>query len=294
MERRQFIQKSALGTAGVLAANPLLSNLMEEKIQSFGFQVFTVRDAIQKDMAGTLKSLRKAGYDYAEFFDFGDGKLLGKPIAEAKKIIEESKIEVKSLHVMTGAQAPQMTGSLTNDWQKGVDDAAELGAEYLVCAYLLDFERETIDQYKRLAELFNKAGETCKKSGIQFAYHNHDFEFQAIDNTVPYDILLNETDEDLVKMELDIYWTRFAELDPVKLFQKNPKRFPLWHVKDMELDNDHVMTEVGNGIIDWRQIFIHEADAGMKYFFVEQDRNWKEDPISSLKTSIKHLKRINY
>jgi sugar phosphate isomerase/epimerase len=245
-------------------------------------------------MPGTLKALKKAGYDYAEFFDFGDGKLLGKPISEAKQIIAKSKIDVKSIHVMTGVQAPKMIGTLTNDWQKGVDDAAELGAEYLVCAYLFDFERKTIDQYKALAELFNKAGEACKKSGIQFAYHNHDFEFQAIDNTIPYDVILAETQEDLVKMELDIYWARYAELNPIKIFQKNPKRFPLWHVKDMELDNGHVMTEVGNGIIDFRQIFAHEADAGMKYFFVEQDRNWKADPVSSLRTSIKHLKGINY
>ncbi|PIQ48416.1 MAG: xylose isomerase [Cytophagales bacterium CG12_big_fil_rev_8_21_14_0_65_40_12] len=294
MERRKFIQKSALGAAGILAATPLLSSVMTEKIQSFGFQVYTVRDVIQKDMEGTLKTLKKAGYDYAEFFDFGGGKILGKPIAEAKKIIEKSKIDVKSIHVMTGAQAPKMTGSLINEWQKGVDDAAELGAEYLACAYLLDFERKTLDQYKQLAELFNKAGEACKKSGIQFAYHNHDFEFQAIDGVIPYDLLLSETDEDLVKMELDIYWVRYAELDPIKIFQKNPKRYPLWHVKDMELDNNHVMTEVGNGIIDYKQLFAHEADAGLKYFFVEQDRNWKVDPITSLKTSIKHLKGINY
>ena len=293
MKRRDFLQKSALTSAGLLATGSLFSQpFFEGKIKNFGFQVYTVRDVIKKDMAGTLKTLKKAGYDYAEFFDFTDGKLLGMPVKEAKAIIDASKIKLKSIHVPTGAQAHTVPGTMVNNWQKAVDDAAELGAEYLVCAYLDSAERQTIDQYKKVSELFNRSAEICKKSGIKFAYHNHAFEFKEIDGQVPYDVLLKETDADLVKMELDMYWVRYADQNPMKLIQKNMGRFPLWHVKDMSMDDDRKMKEVGAGRIDWKQLFAYDKDAGLEYFFVEQDSNWAENSVQSLVTSIKHLKKI--
>ncbi|MGW8122025.1 sugar phosphate isomerase/epimerase family protein [Roseivirga echinicomitans] len=293
MERRDFLQKSALSTAGLLASGSLFSqSFFAGKIKDFGFQVYTVRDVIKKDMAGTLKTLRKAGYGYAEFFDFADGKLLGKPIKEAKAIIDASKIKLKSIHVGTGAQTPNLSGTMVNDWQRAVDDAAELGAEYLVCAYLGGGERQTLDQYKQVSELFNKSAELCQKSGLKFAYHNHDFEFKAIDGQVPYDILLNETEADLVKMELDMYWVRYADKDPIEMIQKDKGRFPLWHVKDMSMDDNKAMKEVGAGRIDWKQLFDYNKDAGLEYFFVEQDGNWAVSSVESLLTSIKHLKKI--
>ncbi|KYG82781.1 sugar phosphate isomerase/epimerase family protein [Roseivirga echinicomitans] len=293
MKRRDFLQKSALTSAGLLATGSLFSQpFFEGKIKDFGFQVYTVRNVIKKDMAGTLKTLRKAGYDYAEFFDFADGKLLGMPVKEAKTIIDDSKIKLKSIHVGTGTQTPNVSGTMVNDWQRAVDDAAELGAEYLVCAYLGGPERQTLDQYKQVSELFNKSAEICKKSGLKFAYHNHDFEFKEIDGQVPYDILLNETDADLVKMELDMYWLRYADQNPLKMIQKNMGRFPLWHVKDMSMDDDRAMKEVGAGRIDWKQLFAYDKDAGLEYFFVEQDGNWATSSVESLVTSIKHLKKI--
>lgn len=295
MKRRNFLQSAALaGSAAMVAPSALAEGLRRERISEFGFQAYTVRDVIYDDMAGTLKTLRKAGYDFMEGFDFGDGKLLRKPIKEAKEILEDQKMGVKSLHVMTGAMAPDMKGTMINDWQMAVDDAAELGAEYIVCAYLMDFERENIDQYKELSELFNKCGETAKKAGLQFAYHNHDFEFQTLDGQMPMDVILAETEEDLVKIELDIYWARHAEQNPIKFFRDNYQRVPLWHVKDLSLEDGKPMTEVGNGIIDWKQIFRHKKDAGMKYFFVEQDRNYQKNSLESLQTSIKYLKKMNY
>lgn len=286
MNRRNFLATSALATAGVAASTKLAAEALPTYIKDFGFQAYTVRDVIYKDMPGTLKKLRKAGYDYMEGFDFGNGKLLQKPIAEAKKIIEKSKLELRSLHVMTG--------NLKNDWQRSIDDAAELGAKYLVCAYLMPNERENIDQYKALCELFSKCGEEAQKSGIQFCYHNHEFEFMELDGEIPMNVILNNTDSYSVKIELDIYWSRFAEIDPIKFFNDNRGRIPLWHVKDLSLDNDRIMTEVGNGIIDWKQIFRHEKDSGMQSFFVEQDRGFAVDSMTSLETSIKYLKKMNY
>ena len=286
MDRRKFIARTALATAGVAAGTQLLAKAHADVIREYGFQAYTVRDVIYKDMAGTLKSLRKAGYDYMEGFDFGNGKLMGKPIAEAKQIIKKSKLELRSLHVMTG--------NLNNDWQRSVDDAAELGAKYLVCAYLMPDERKTIDQYKALSELFSKSAEVARKAGIQFCYHNHEFEFQELDDQIPMDVILSETDSYSVKIELDIYWTRFAGVNPIKFFNDNRGRVPLWHVKDLSIAQDNLMTEVGNGVIDWRQIFAHQKDSGMQSFFVEQDRNFAVSSLESLSTSRSYLKKLNF
>jgi len=135
----------------------------------------------------------------------------------------------------------------------------------------------------------NKAGERCKKSGIQLCYHNHDFEFQSQGSTLPYDILLN-TDKNLVKMEMDIYWVSKAGKDPVDLINRHPGRFPLFHVKDMDKTPAKAFTEVGNGSIDFKRIFKQADKAGMKYFFVEQDKT-AGDPFVSITKSISYIKR---
>lgn len=295
MKRRTFLQNSALGSIGLVTAqHPLSAHLMIDRIKNFGFQAYTVRSVIYKDMAGTLKRLNKAGYDYVELFDFANGKILGKSIAEGKAIIDQSKLKVKSIHVPTGAGDQKIPGTIWHEFQQAIDDAKTLGSEFLVCPYLMDFERETIDQYKALAQRLNEAGEMAKKSGIQLAYHNHDFEFQKLEGQVPMDILLQEMDPELVKIELDIYWARKAEVNPLTFFKDNLKRVPLWHVKDLSVKEGYPMTEVGNGIIDWKQIFRHQEDAGLSYFFVEQDGFFEKDAVSSLETSIKYLKKLSY
>lgn len=294
MKRRDFIQKASLASAGVMAASPLLSHPFEDDvIKTFGFQAYTVRDVIYKDMAGTLKTLRKAGYDYAELFDFQEGKILGKPIKEAKAILKKSRIDVKSIHVPTGAGDKKISGTINHEFQRAIDDAKELGAEYLICPYLMDFERQNLDQYKRLAERLQKSGEMCANSGLGFAYHNHEFEFQEMEGEVPFDIIL-ATDPQYVKIELDLYWVRYAEKNPLKIIRENSGRIPFWHVKDLSLDEGQPMTEVGNGIIDWKQMFKHKEESGMKYFYIEQDRNFANNSLDSLATSLKYLKKLNY
>ena len=139
------------------------------------------------------------------------------------------------------------------------------------------------------ADQLNIAGERCKKSGIQLCYHNHDFEFIKQDDQYPYDILMS-SDKDLVKMEMDIYWIKKAGQDPIELFKKHPGRYPLWHVKDMDHTPQQSFTEVGNGIIDFKQIFKYKREAGMKYFFVEQDK-CEGSPFDSIAKSIAYIKK---
>ncbi|MET4107228.1 sugar phosphate isomerase/epimerase [Hymenobacter sp. UYP22] len=288
--RRAFVKSAALLSAGVLAAPSLLA----KSPSTIGLQLYTVRDAMQQDPAAALARIAKLGYNSVEGATYtGNQKFYGMEPAAFAKVLKQNGLIMPSSHYLLGEQennGQATQGTILHGWDKAVDDAAQVGIKYMVCAYLLDSERGDLDHYKLLAERLNKAGERCKKAGIQMAYHNHDFEFAAQNGKLPYDILLKETDKNLVQMELDLYWATKAGHDPVELFKKNPGRFPLWHVKDMDKTPQHSFTEVGNGSIDFKRIFAQAKVAGMRYFFVEQDQT-PGSPFDSIQQSITHIKR---
>ena len=182
-----------------------------------------------------------------------------------------------------------MYGNVLNGWEKAVEDAKAIGHDYMVLAYLTPPERKSLDDYKKIAENLNKAGEVCKKAGIQLCYHNHEFEFEAMNGQLPFDILTGETDAGLVKIELDLYWAMVAGQDPVALFKKHKGRIALWHVKDMDKTPKKNFTEVGNGVIDFTTIFKNAKTSGMKHFFVEQDV-CPGSPFDSISQSIGYIK----
>ena len=262
-----------------------------------GLQLYTVRELLDKDLKGTLQKIADIGYKNLEAAAGAKGHYYGLKPKELTSMLDGMGMKLRSNHVLVGTQTaaeaplPPSLQTLTNGMQQLVDMAAEAGQDYLVCAYLFPSEHKTIDQYKKHAELFNKAGEACKKAGLTFAYHNHDFEFQEIDGQLPYDILLSGTDKDLVKMELDLYWATKSGNDPVGLFQKHEGRFPLWHVKDMDKTEKKFFTEVGNGSIDFKRIFDAAKTSGMEYYFVEQDVT-PANPLDSITTSYKNLSKV--
>lgn len=217
--------------------------------------------------------------------------IYGMKPGEFSMLVKDLGMTLRSTHVLLSN--PYVSGAVTleNGLQKLVDDAAEAGQKYLVCAFLFPEERKSLDQYKEHASLFNKAGEACKKAGLQFAYHNHDFEFENLEGKVPYELLLSETDSQLVKMELDLYWVAKIGHDPVQLFESEPGRFPLWHLKDMAKTQEKEFTEVGNGSIDFGRIFKASKTAGLEYYFVEQDET-PGDPFESIQTSYDNVKYI--
>lgn len=266
-----------------------LPSCMAEAAPATGIQLYTLRDQMAVDPAGTLAKVASIGYKVVESAGYANGKYYGLSAKEFKKLLDDNGLKTVSGHYLSGKQAPETKGSLTNGWEQAVEDAAEAGQQYMVCAYLFDFERETLDDYKHTAELLNRSAEVCSKNGIQFCYHNHAFEFEKMQGEVPYDILLSETDKDLMKMELDLYWTRKAEVDPVQLFQQHQGRFPLWHVKDMNSAGE--FTAVGTGVIDYKNIFDHKEQAGLDHFFVEQDRI-EGDPFENVKQSYTNLQKI--
>lgn len=267
ISRKSFMKASALALV-----TPMFSKLEwpEMKVSKIGIQLYTVRDAISKDLEGTLKKVADIGYKEVELFGYSDGKFFGKTNKEFKALLAKYNLKPVSGHYGAGVENGKAKGTLSNDWQRAVDDAAEMGQKYVVCAYLTPNERKSIDDYKRYVDLFNKSGEIAKKAGLQFAYHNHDFEFQQLNNELPYNYIAGKTDPSLVKLELDLYWVVRAGLDPVTLFKQYPGRFPLWHVKDMD-KGDKSFAEVGTGSINFKQIFASSKLAGLKNFFVEQD-----------------------
>jgi sugar phosphate isomerase/epimerase len=274
MDFDQKISRKSFIKAGAFAlAAPMLSKLdfAPKASSKIGLQLYTLRNEISKDLEGTLKKVAAIGYKEVELFGYSDGKFFGKTSAEFKTLLKGLGLTPVSGHYGAGVETKPSKGTLSNDWKRAMEDAAALGQKYANCAYLTGNERKSIDDYKRHAELFNKSGEVAKEFGIQFGYHNHDFEFQKLDGQIPYDIITANTDPKLVKLELDLYWAVRAGLDPVELFKKHPGRFPLWHVKDMEKGPDKAFAEVGTGSIDFAKIFEARKIAGLTHFFVEQD-----------------------
>ena len=286
MKRRHFIQTLSIGVAG-LYANNLFANPAKGK--SLGVQLYSIRDAVSKNLEGALERLAGLGYNNLEIYAY-NGTFFGKTPNEFKTILANTGFKVISSHHTTGI-AMKGKGTLTDGWDKAVEDLDAIGAKYMACSYLFPNERKA-EIYKSLPDMLNKAGTTTKAAGIQFAYHNHDFEFEKLGDTLAYDFLISNTSSDLVKMELDLYWISKAGHDAVKYFDKYPGRFELWHVKDMEAGTGSI-TEVGNGTIDFDRIFAARKKAGLKHWFVEQDTS-KGDIFESLKTSQQYLAKKKY
>ena len=289
VSRRSFLKTSSVLSAGLMVA----PSAFKLKNPLIGLQLYTVRDAMAKDPKATLAKVAGIGYNSVEGTTYtGDEKFYGMGPEEFKKVLKDNGLVMYSAHYRLGEDkmnGQDMKGTMLHDWDKAIEDAKKVGLKYMVCAWLSPEERGTLDHYKKVADDLNVAGEKCKKAGIQLCYHNHNFEFEQQDGKYPYDILM-ATDKDLVKMEMDIYWIKKAGQDPIALFKKHPGRYPLWHVKDMDKTPQQNFTEVGNGTINFKEIFKYKNLAGMKYFFVEQDIT-PGDPFVSIKESINYIKK---
>jgi sugar phosphate isomerase/epimerase len=288
--RRSFLKTSALLSAGLLAAPKLFA--YDKKY--IGLQLYTVRDAMAADPVAALAKVAQTGFTSVEGATYTGSELFyGMSPKDFSNVLKQNGLIMPSAHYRLGEElvnGEHQKGTILNDWKKAVDDAAEAGVQYMVCAYLSQAERGNLDQYKNIANMLDIAGQTCKDAGIQLCYHNHDFEFIQENGKYPYEILLDTTDKDLVKMEMDLYWVTKANQDPIALIDKHPGRFPLWHVKDMDKTPEKKFTEVGNGTIDFKKIFTQAKKSGLKYFFVEQDV-CPGDPFASISQSISYIKK---
>jgi sugar phosphate isomerase/epimerase len=276
MKRRDFVRlgTSALAALPLLKVDGLLANhqTSQKPYKQLGVQLYSIRDRLEKDFLLPFNIISLLGYKDLEFAGYFEHKP-----KDIKCYMDDLGLESNSTHV----RLPQ----LRNDFDSVLETAHIMGQKYLIFPWMEPKERETLDHYKRHAELLNIRGEAAKKAGFQMAYHNHDFEFMPIDGKLPYDLLLEETDSDLVKMQLDLYWIIKANKDPIDFFKKAPGRFHSCHIKDKAADGS--ITTVGKGSIDFNAIFQHAELAGLRHFVVEHDNT--TTPYESLGYSYNQL-----
>ncbi|NHK27938.1 sugar phosphate isomerase/epimerase [Parvularcula flava] len=254
LSRRNFIIGGSLATTAVLAGCGQQQAASTVQPVS-GIQLYTVRDAMAEDMAGTLARIAEIGYGEVEFAGYFD-----KSPAEVKAILSDNGLAAPSTHVGHDV--------IRDNPMPAIEAGAEVGHEWLVLNWLAPDQRETIDQYKRWAEVMNRFGEQAKAAGMKAAWHNHDFELMAIDGTVPLDVLIDECDPDLVKFELDLFWAQKAGTDIPALLARDPDRFVMCHVKDMDQSGN--MADVGTGVMDFRSLLASDVSR-FQHFFIERD-----------------------
>jgi len=274
--RRDFILRSTVFTAGSL----LLTSFTYApfKTKHYGVQLYSFRNEMAEDAIATLKQIASLGFKEIETARSQKGHYYGLGPAEMKSVCDHLDMNLKSGHV-----------HLDDKWQRTMEEAVESGQEYLICSSMPS-EGQNVDNYKKVAEEFNKAGEECKKLNLKFGYHNHEYEFETENNQVLYDVLLSNTEADLVHMELDLGWVVVAGKDPLDYFKKYPGRFPLWHLKDMDM-NKKESTEFGKGGLDIPKMMAHKKASGVKHIFIEQEE-YANNPLESMKHNMAYLNKL--
>lgn len=278
--RRTFIINTSLTAATVLAL-PSLAFSMDKK--EIGLQLYTLREELPKNVKAVLEKVAASGYTNVETYGFSiKDQFWGLSPFELKKILDENNLKAVSGHYNLGSF---LYDGNTTELIASIEAAKALKSEFLTVPWVDEPFRKNLEDYKKIASRLNQAAKMCADSGLKFAYHNHDFEFQKHDGVTGYEILLNETDKNLVCFELDLYWVVRSGNDPLQLFKENPSRFKMWHVKDMDKQNQALNTEVGSGSIDFKPFFTAAKQAGMVHFFVEQENNFAVNSFQSIKTS---------
>jgi len=287
MTRRTFTQTMTM--AGLSTLIP--ASLLPGRKRHIGVQLWSVREDMKKDPVGTLKAIRKMGYREIEGFGFANGKFWGKTPKEFRQFLADNGLAMPSAHLALTTQH-FVNGALTDEWKKAADSAAVMGQQFVVSPWMNAEERQG-DKLKQLLEAMNKAGEYCKQLGMRFGYHNHDFEFQQSGDKLIYQHIIDNTDPQLVSLQLDLYWAVFAGQDPIEWLKKYPGRFCSFHVKDMAKTEKRETVEVGEGSIDFQQIFAHAPAAGVTHFIVELE-DYKRTPMEGIAVAYKNLKKLKF
>lgn len=285
-QRRDFL-KQAGALAAVACARPSLLLAAPAPLK-IGLQLYSLRETIGQDLKGTLAKIARAGYQEVETYGYSVEKgFWGLKPAEFKAALAANGLSTSSGHYELGEF--MRTGQVAA-LQPSLDAARACGQRYVIVPHLDEGVRKSVADFKTLAARLNQAGALCQKAGLRLGYHNHDFEFKSIGGVTLFDVMLKETDPKLVDFELDLYWVVRAGQDPVQLMQAHPRRFPLWHVKDMDKAKPELNTEVGAGSVDFRKIFAQARTAGLQHIFVEQE-NFGMDAYQSIAQSAAYIKK---
>lgn len=252
--------------------------LSSRGIEPIGVQLYTIRDAITRDLDGSLARVAAIGYREVELAGYRS-----HTVTEFKAALDRHGLSAPSTHIAMERIRDQLP--------KVLDEAHTLGHSFVVCPNIAN-EKAGLDGYRDAADILNYAGEIARRSGIRIGYHNHGTELAPIGGVRPYDVMLERTEPALVIMEMDIYWLVTGGGDPLAYFNKYPGRFRMVHVKDMDGTPARKMVDVGKGVIDWKEIFAHSHQAGIEHYFVEHDE--APDPFASIAASYEYLRKLEF
>ena len=289
-KRRDFLKNATLLSTGI-ALTGLSSQLAGCKSagtatantgNNFGLQLYTLRDDLPKDPKGVLKQVADFGYKQIEGYEGPQGMFWGMSNTEFKRYLDDLGLTMVASHC-----------NINENFERKAEEAAAIGMKYLISPYL--GAKDNMEFYKQAARTFNERGETCKKVGMRFAYHNHDYSFKPVEGQLPQDVMMQMTSPDLVDYEMDIYWVVAAGQDPIEWFNKYPNRFKLCHVKDrldVPLTEHDASTILGKGTIDFPKIIEAGKQKGLEYFIVEQEAYAGTTPIQSTKENAEYMRKL--
>ncbi|MEY4867105.1 MAG: hypothetical protein RIT36_4, partial [Bacteroidota bacterium] len=282
--RRSFIRNSAMAAAGI---SLLQQNIFAavKKGELTGIQLYSVRTDMKADPLGTLKQLSDMGYRHVEHANYANRKFYGWSVSEFRKILNGFGMSMPSGHTVLDAKHWDASKKdFTNEWKYTVEDAAAMGQSFVISPWLEESKRKSMGDLKSFMEVFNRSGEFCKKFGMKFGYHNHDFEFsEKVEGKVLYDIILAETDPNLVMQQLDIGNMLNGGAKAVEVMQQYPGRFESMHVKDeikaTEGHEPFESTILGKGVVPIKTIIDLGRASGTKHFIIEQESYQGKTPM---------------
>jgi len=293
--RRDFILKSTMAVTGVALLPATVLAAKKEK-GLIGLQLYSIRQEMSNDPFSSLKQIADMGYEYVEHANYINGKFYGYSPTEFRKILDDLGLKMISGHTVMGPQHwDQARKDFSDSWKKTVEDAAVLGQKYVVSPSMDNSMRNNHDDFMRYMDVFNKCGELCKRSGMKFGYHNHDFEFsEKLNNIKLFDIMMTSMDPDLVVMQLDIgnlYNGGAVAMDVVKQY---PGRFENLHVKD-EGREKYESTIIGEGIVNARKVLkLATKIGGTKLYIIEQESYQGKTPMECMKMNLEIMKKWGY
>ena len=289
ISRRNFIGQSIAMLSPLLAGHAIAGS--RQKKFKLGLQLFTVREPMENDLKGTIKTIQEIGYEDLETYGFDPEavRFYGMKARDFRGFLEDHQLTTSSGHYDLFLFLDKPLDQLNRYVDQCVEGAFGVGHRYITWPWLTP-ESRTLEKFKLLAERLNHIGERVTKAGLGFAYHNHDFEFTDHNGQTGYEIIMNETDPGLVKLQIDLYWIMHSsKLTPAQLFDRQPGRFVMWHIKDMDkVSRDY--TELGNGSIDYAPIMPLWQRAGMELYFLEQGGNFAVNPMQSVADSARFFK----
>ena len=282
LSRRSFLKSSGLLASGLtLGSLPFLKscNGTGQGIPAFGVQLYTLRDVIADDPEGVLRQVADFGYQQIESYEGPQGMFWGMGNTGFKRFMDDLGMTIISSHA-----------NVFDDYERKVEQAAEIGMEYIVCPWI--GRQDSLDDYREMADTFNNLGQIANNAGIKFAYHNHGYTFELQDGEMPQDILMQRTESDLVDFQVDIYWVEIVGEDTMDWIRRYPGRFTSCHVKDLANGDDPESTILGTGTLDFPSILRVARENGMRHYIVEQEAYTGTTPLDAVRENAGYMRQL--